>query len=184
MAGGGGSTGGIGAQSPAVNPPSPMGQAGNAIAGQIGNTVGGAFGGAQQPIPAYRQPMFPTGQFGAQPIPVGNNQMPQVDPGFGYIPGMQQAGQQPLPPDMMAALQQQTAGLGGLAAFLGGSPMPPTSTTQPRPAPAMSPNPGRPVRTDQPTPVETKPSVVPPKTPPAVANAIQKLAAKNQARMQ
>ena len=37
MAGGGGSTGGIGAQSPAVNPPNPM--------GQIGNAVGGALGG-------------------------------------------------------------------------------------------------------------------------------------------
>lgn len=66
MAGGGGSTGGIGAQSPAVNPPTGLGQAGNAVANQIGNIGASAFGGAQQP-------MLQTGQFGSQPIPMGNN---------------------------------------------------------------------------------------------------------------
>lgn len=41
MAGGGGSTGGIGAQSPAVNPPNPMGQIGDAVGGALGGMGGG-----------------------------------------------------------------------------------------------------------------------------------------------
>jgi len=226
-----GSTGGIGAQSPAVNPPSPMGQAGNAVAGQINNMGASAFGGAQQP-------MLQTGQFGSQPIPVGNEQIPSqipntlrgpmgemlpdytnsfpAPPGFarppmdprmmggeGFTPGF---GQQQFTPEMMANMQQayqasqqpqggmqnpylqaaqqaqqayqQQQSPAGLAALLGGNPTPPTSTTQPRPASAMSLNPGRPVRTDQPTPAASKPSIVPPRTPPGVASAIQNLAAK------
>lgn len=67
----------------------------------------------------------------------------------------------------------------GLAALLGG---------QPRPAPAMAPNPGKPFQPPQqvaprPAPASVRPSPapsqVPPRTPPAVANAIRGLAAKN-----
>ena len=244
MAGGGGSTGGIGAQSPAVNPPNPM--------GQIGNAVGGALGGmgGQPQNPMGGGNVIQTGEFGSQPIPVGNNpsinspypQMPQFPAGgmppgyattypaplgFGGMNGqppmetptmdsqimdsMQQAQarQQTLSPSQMAEMQQayqaarqpqgqmglgqaaqtgaltqpQTAGLGGLAALLGGG--------QARPAPATAPNPGKPALVaTKPPPVAAKPvakpvakpSVVPPKTPPAVASAIQKLAAKKQAK--
>ena len=217
MAGGGGSTGGIGAQSPAVNPPNPMGQIGSAVGGALG-------GGAQQTTPAYGPSTIQTGQFGSQPIPMGNNPaynsqpqgpmggmlpdyansfpappsfgQPPMDPrmmgGEGFTPGF---GQQLMSPENMAMMQQaaqaarqgqgqgqgqmglgqaaqtgaltqpQTAGLGGLAALLGGNPTPPTSTARPTP-------------TAKPAPVAAKPSVVPPKTPPAVASAIQKLAAK------
>ena len=247
MAGGGGSTGGIGAQSPAVNPPNPMGQIGNAVGGALG-------GGAQQTTPAYGPSTIQTGQFGSQPIPMGNNlayngqpqgsmggmapdyattypapsgfgQSPQqpppgfnsVQPGFGQPPmetptmdsqirdSMQQAQarEQTLSPTQMAEMQQafqaarqapqqgqgqmglgqaaqtgaltqqQMSKLGGLAALLGGNPTPPT--------PAVSAPP-----TARPAPVAskstTKTSVVPSKTPPAVASAIQKLAAKKQAR--
>ena len=264
MAGGGGSTGGIGAQSPAVNPPNPM--------GQIGNAVGGALGGM-----GGQQPMLQTGQFGSQPIPMGNNpayngqpqgpmggmapdyatsfptprgfgQAPQqgpfmggvsapnspgqapfdpnmmggegFTPGFGQQPFMAQAPQQlggqpnpdlaqieqqqmaqmpqvsPMSPDMQQAnaqrafeqtqggMGQQPAGIAGLKALLQGMP---NQTAQPRPAPAMAPNPGKPAPVatkpvTKPAPVATKPvtkpAVVQPKTPPAVASAIQKLAAK------
>jgi hypothetical protein len=242
MAGGGGSTGGIGAQSPAVNPPTTgFGQAGNAFAGQLGNIGATALGGTQQP-------MVQTGQFGSQPIPMGNNpayngqpqspmggmppdyatsfptprgfgQAPQQGPFMGGVSAPNSPGQMPfnpsmmggegftpgfdqrqLTPDMMANMQQaaqaaaqqgqgpmglgqaaqtaltqqQMSKLGGLAALLGGNPAPPT--------PAVSAPP-----TARPAPVAskstTKTSVVPPKTPPAVASAIQKLAAKKQAGM-
>ena len=65
MAGGGGSTGGIGAQSPAVNPPNPM--------GQIGDAVGGALGGmgGQPQNPMGGGNFVQTGQFGSQPIDMG-----------------------------------------------------------------------------------------------------------------
>jgi hypothetical protein len=251
MAGGGGSTGGIGAQSPAVNPPSPM--------GQIGNAVGGALGGmgGQPQNPMGGGNVIQTGEFGSQPIDMGGGvggQPPSftqpymqglgqamqggMAPGFGpaqqqmgfmnslaggqpfmgqppmetptmdsqIMDSMQQAQarQQTLSPSQMAEMQQayqaarqpqgqmglgqaaqtgaltqpQTAGLGGLAALLGGG--------QARPAPATAPNPGRPAPVaTKPAPVAAKPvakpSVVPPKTPPAVASAIQKLAAKKQA---
>jgi len=75
-----------------------------------------------------------------------------------------------------ALTPQQMSKLGGLAALLGGNPTPPTPTGQPRPAPAMAPNPGRPAPVASKS--TTKTSVVPPRTPPAVASAIQKLAAK------
>lgn len=241
MAGGSGSTGGIGAQSPAANPPSPMGQAGNQIAGQIGNMAGSAFGGAQQP-------MLQTGQFGSQPIPMGPmpNTGGNVDMGMNYTPGMQQTGydpnlaamfggpngqqdprmmggdgftpgfgQQQFTPEMMANMQQafqaaqqapqqlggqpnpylaqveqqqmaqrsqegamrgaqqlQQQSPAGLAALLGGKPMPQTPAAQPAPMARQAP-------AAQPAPVAAKPSVVPPRTPPAVASAIQKLAMKN-----
>ena len=195
MAGGGGSTGGIGAQSPAVNPPSPMGQAGTAI----GNAVGNAFGGAQQPVPAYAQPMVQTGQFGSQPIPVGGAQMPPAGMGFNSVqPGMQQTGQQQFTPEMMANMQQayqaaqqtpqqpyvfqddqqrasqaaQNINATGLMALLGGKPTFPTPTAKPTPT-------AQPTPTAKPAPVAAKPSVVPPRTPPGVANAIKKLAMKN-----
>lgn len=137
MAGGGGSTGGIGAQSPAVNPPSPVGQ----ISNQIGNVAGSAFGGAQQP-------MLQTGQFGSQPIPMGNNpayngqpqgpmggmapdyatsfptprgfgQAPQQGPFMGGVSAPNSPGQAPFDPSMMGGdgftpgfgQQQQTQGL-------------------------------------------------------------------------
>lgn len=236
MAGGGGSTGGIGAQSPAVNPPSPMGQAGNAIAGQIGNIGASAFGGAQQP-------MVQTGQFGSQPIPMGNNpayngqpqspmggmppdyatsfptprgfgQAPQQGPFMGGVSAPNSPGQMPFNPSMMggegftpgfgqqpfmaqapqqlggqpnpylAQIEQQQMGQmaqdaamrgaqqiqqnpAGLAALLGGR-----STAQPTPTAPPTP-------IAKPAPVAAKPSVVPPKTPPAVASAIQKLAMKS-----
>ena len=75
MAGGGGSTGGIGAQSPAVNPPNPM--------GQIGDAVGGALGGmgGQPQNPMGGGNFVQTGQFGSQPIDMG---------GFGGNMGQQQ----------------------------------------------------------------------------------------------
>jgi len=68
MAGGGGSTGGIGAQSPAVNPPNPMGQIGDAVGGALGNLGGG-------------QPQTPMGGgFGGEysPNPMGGLERPQV----------------------------------------------------------------------------------------------------------
>jgi len=238
MAGGGGSTGGIGAQSPAVNPPNPMGQIGSAVGGALG-------GGAQQTTPAYGPSTIQTGQFGSQPIPMGNNLaynsqpqgpmggmlpdyansfpappsfgQPPMDPrmmgGEGFTPGF---GQQLMSPENMAMMQQaaqaarqgqgqgqmglgqaaqtgaltqpQTAGLGGLAALLGGSPTPPTPAVSAPPPPPPPPPPAAPVAA-KPAPVAAKrapvaakpvakPFAVPPKTPPAVASAIQKLAAK------
>lgn len=250
MAGGGGSTGGIGAQSPAVNPPSPMGQVGS----QIGNAVGNAFGGmGQQPIPQdlssmggnvdtgmnYTPGMQQTGynpnlaaMFGGP----NGQQYPNMMGGNGFTPGFGQqqqmqgliqqmdaymqgapayaqlqdlqkqiqsgqltpeAGQAqaealnaqlrdyqqkaPMMPQIQAMQQAQAQAQAqldsqgrmgqqpaGLMALLGG---------QPRPAPAMAPNPGKPAPTA--TKPVAKPTVVPPKTPPAVASAIQKLAMKN-----
>lgn len=216
MAGGqAGSTGGVAAQSPAVNPPNPM--------GQIGNAVGNAFGGAQQPIPQDTSSMGgnvdfgmnynpgtlppgygPTGFAQLPPLPLGMANMssadiakglgqPQVDPGFGYNPGMQQPGydpnlaamfggpngQQQLTPDMMAAAQQAmqyqqtgqnpTGQMSGLAALLGGRSTTPIPAVQPAPQPRPAPVASK---------STTKTSVVPPKTPPAVANAIRGLAAR------
>ena len=65
MAGGGGSTGGIGAQSPAVNPPNPMGQIGNAV----GGALVGMGGQSQNPMGGGN--FVQTGQFGSQPIDMG-----------------------------------------------------------------------------------------------------------------
>lgn len=59
MAGGGGSTGGIGAQSPAVNPPNPMGQIGDAVGGALGG-----MGGQQQTMPYQPAIGMPGGQGG------------------------------------------------------------------------------------------------------------------------
>jgi hypothetical protein len=87
-------------------------------------------------------------------------------------PDMQQANAQRAFDQMQSGMGQQPAGIAGLAGLLGGMPnqptptAPPVSTTQPAPVAA------------KPAPVAAKPSVVPPKTPPAVASAIQKLAAK------
>jgi len=211
MAGGGGSTGGIGAQSPAVNPPTTgFGQAGNAFAGQLGNIGATALGGAQQPPPPFMgnfassQPLSPANIY-PETMGFGQTmQQPPRDLGFNSVqPGMggEGFGQQQLTPEKMAMMQyaseqaqqgqgpmglgqaaqtaltqQQMSKLGGLAALLGGNPTPPTPTGQPRPAPAMAPNPGRPAPVASKS--TTKTSVVPPRTPPAVASAIQKLAAK------
>jgi hypothetical protein len=149
--------------------------------------------------PAYNsQPQGPMGGMlpdyaNSFPAPPSFGQ-PPMDPrmmgGEGFTPGF---GQQLMSPENMAMMQQaaqaarqgqgqgqmglgqaaqtgaltqqKTAGLGGLATLLGGNPTPPTSTARPTP-------------TAKPAPVAAKPSVVPPKTPPAVASAIQKLAAK------
>lgn len=190
MAGGGGSTGGIGAQSPAVNPPSPMGQAGNAIAGQIGNIGASAFGGAQQPIPAYGQPMdnqMP--QYPAGGLPMGELQnvvqaqpfmgQPPMEPrmmgGEGYTPGFGQQTQGGMQnPYLQAAQQAQQAyrqqqGPAGLMALLGGNPAPATPTAPPTPTAQPQ---------GLPNQIAAKPLLVPPRTPPAVANAIRGLAAR------
>jgi hypothetical protein len=81
MAGGGGSTGGIGAQSPAVNPPNPM--------GQIGNAVGGALGGQPQ-NPMGGGNFVQTGQFGSQPIDMGGGFGSNMGGGFGGMGSQQQ----------------------------------------------------------------------------------------------
>ena len=271
MAGGGGSTGGIGAQSPAVNPPSPMGQIGNAV----GGALGGMGGQPQTPMGSAQQQMLQTGQFGSQPVPLagalggmggqpqnpmgggnliqtgefgspidtggfayfgdglergqqnpnmtygqpqgpmggmapdyatsfpmprGFGQTPQQGPFMGGVSAPNSPGQAPFDPSMMGGegftpgfgQQQQPAGLGGLAALLGGRPtspppaVSPAPTTKPSPV-ATKPTPPAPTRPTPPAPTRpapvaakpvAKPSVVPSKTPPAVASAIQKLAAK------
>ena len=239
MAGGGGSTGGIGAQSPAVNPPSPMGQ----IGGAVGSALGGMGGQPQNPMGGGN--FIQTGEFGSKPIDMGGGvggQPPSftqpymqglgqamqggMAPGFGpaqqqlpfmsslangqpfmgqppmrldmmggegFTPGFNQ---QPMTPERMAMMQYaseqaqqgqgqmglgqaaqtgaltqpQMAGLGSLAAaLLGGNPTPPTATAPPTPTAKPTPVAAKPV---------AKPSVVPPKTPPAVASAIKKLAAR------
>jgi hypothetical protein len=216
-----------------------MGQAGNAIAGQIGNMGASAFGGAQQPIkqdtssmggnvdtgmgytPGMQQPgydprlaaMFggPNGQqdpnmFGGMPPDYANSfpapsgfgaaAAQRMDPrmmgGEGFTPGFgqppQQLGGQPNPylaqveQQQMAQMAQDGAMRGaqqlqqqspaGLAALLGGrSTAQPAQTSPPTPT-------AQPTPTAKPAPVAAKPSVVPPRTPPGVASAIQKLAAK------
>jgi len=223
-----------------VNPPSPMGQAGNQM-GNIGATVFGGMGGQPQ-NPMGGGNVIQTGEFGSQPIDMGGGvggQPPSFTqpymqglgqamqggtaPGFG--PAQQQMGflsslgngqplssasiypetmgfgqaQQQMTPENMAMMQYaseqaqqgqgpmglgqaaqtgaltqpQMAGLGSLAALLGGNPTPPTATAPPTPTAKPTPVAAKPV---------AKPTVVPPKTPPAVANAIQKLAAKKQAK--
>ena len=78
MAGGGGSTGGIGAASPAVNPPNTgLGQAGSAV----GNAIGGAFNDTQPPGPNN---LLGAPQPGSTPLGAGA--------GFGSQPNMGQLG--------------------------------------------------------------------------------------------
>jgi hypothetical protein len=89
-------------------------------------------------------------------------------------PDMQQANAQKAFEQMQGGMGQQPAGIAGLAGLLGGMPNQPTPAAQPAQAPTAKPAPVA----AKPAPVAAKPSVVPPKTPPAVASAIQKLAAK------
>jgi hypothetical protein len=85
-----------------------------------------------------------------------------------------------------AAQQQQPLGLAGLQGLLGGMPSrPEVSTPMPRP-PVSPPLPQRKTTSSQvvskPAPAAVRaspaPSQVPPRTPPAVAGAIQRLAGK------
>ena len=114
MAGGGGSTGGIGAQSPAVNPPSPM--------GQIGNAVGGALGGmgGQPQNPMGGGNVIQTGEFGSKPIDMGGGVGGQP-PSFTqpYMQGLGQAMQGGTAPGFGPAQQQ----MGFLSSLGNGQPL-------------------------------------------------------------
>jgi len=168
-----------------------FGQAGNAFAGQLGNIGATALGGAQQPPPPFMGSFAGGQQLGAAniyPETMGSQiqdsmqqarqlMTPEKMAMMQYASEQAQQGQGPMglgQAAQTALTQQQMSKLGGLAALLGGNPTPPT--------PAVSAPP-----TARPAPVAskstTKTSVVPPKTPPAVASAIQKLAAKKQAGM-
>ena len=85
---GGGSTGGIGAQSPAVNPPNPMGQIGNAV----GGALVGMGGQSQNPMGGGN--FVQTGQFGSQPIDMGGGFGSNMGGGMGSQQQMQAAQQQ------------------------------------------------------------------------------------------
>lgn len=137
MAGGGGSTGGIGAASPAVNPPTGLGQMGSAV----GNAIGGAFNDTQPPGPnnllgAPQPGSTPLGAgagFGSQPNMGQLGRPGQIDPGFGYMPGVEQ----PTNPYL--------AGLfGGAQPSMGFGPefSPPGLSQLPQLPPGMQPQPG------------------------------------------
>jgi hypothetical protein len=171
--------------------------------------------GQQNPNMTYGQPFMGQPFMGGE-SPTPSFGLPPRDLGFNSVqPGMGGEGfdQRQLTPDMMANMQQaaqaaaqqgqrpmglgqaaqtgaltqsQTAGLGGLAALLGGKPTSPTpAVSAPPPPPPAAPVAAKPApvaakRAPVAAKPVAKPSAVPPKTPPAVASAIQKLAAKKK----
>ena len=120
---GGGSTGGIGAQSPAVNPPSPVGQ----IGGAVGSALGGMGGQPQNPMGGGN--VIQTGEFGSQPIDMGGGVGGQP-PSFTqpYMQGLGQAMQGGTAPGFGAAQQQMgfMNSLAGGQPFMGQPPMGPS----------------------------------------------------------
>jgi hypothetical protein len=173
--------------------PQPGGSGNNNQLGQLGNRFGQLGNMANIPQPEIGMPGGQGGQTqGGMPgfaQPYGQ-QMGQMAQQAAQQQAMQQAAQQQAMQQGQVGLgQAPQAGLESLAALLGGKPTPPMTTVPTaRPTPMAKPSVSRPAPV-APKPVAppmakaaAKPSVVPPKTPPAVARAIQKLAAKKQNR--
>jgi hypothetical protein len=153
----------------------------NSQLGQLGNMAAPPAQSYDQYL-AGRSPMQQDVQLTQDQWQQGQNQNGFMQPGLGQpgfgqqmpqagqmSPSMQQANAQKAFEQMQGGMGQQPAGIAGLAGLLGGMPNKPTPTAQPAPTAKPAPVAAKPI---------AKPSAVPAKTPPAVANAIKKLATK------